>query len=280
MPTLEINEDIIYYEDQGTGTPLIFIHPPLLTHLTFQRQLEQLSQYYRVICFDIRGHGQSSASEQPITYLLIVQDILHLIDHLDLKKVILCGYSTGGSIILEAMLTAPEWFAGGVIISGMSEVSDRLLRSQIFMAIALLKIKMMPLLATSIVSTNSDTFALFKKHLKDCLKGNTKNIAQYYRFSLSYSCTNQLKLIKAPILLVYGSKDRTFHRYAQILRDHLPNHVMRMILNVDHRIPANKTDVLNKLIKGWTTDMETKDPSKDGEIYRSHLAVDENEHYR
>jgi pimeloyl-ACP methyl ester carboxylesterase len=280
MPTLEINEDVMYYEDTGTGTPLIFIHPPLLTHLTFQRQLEQLSQDYRVICFDIRGHGKSSASEQSITYPLIVQDVLHLIDHLDLEKVILCGYSTGGSIVLEAMLTAPELFAGGVIISGMSEVSNPLLISQIFMAVNLLKIKMMPLLATRIVFTNSDTFDLFKKHLKNCLRGNVNNIEQYYCFSLSYSCTNQLKLIKAPMLLVYGSKDRTFHRYAQILRNKLPNNVMKMILDVDHRIPAKKTDVLNKIIKSWITDLETKDPSEDSKIYRSHLAGDENELYR
>jgi len=281
MPTLEFNGKTMYYEDRGAGVPIIFIHPPLLTHYTFQRQMEQLSQDYRVICFDIRGHGKSSASDQPITYPLIVQDVLHLLNHLQLKKVILCGYSTGGSIVLEAMLIAPEFFSGGIIISGMSEVSDRPLRNQINLAITLLKLQLMPMIAVRTVFTNSDTIDLYWKHLNDCIKGNTRNIEQYYRYSLGYHCTDQLNQIKAPILLVYGSKDKGFHRYAQILYDKLPNNVMRVIQDVDHRIPSKKTTCLHNIIKGWITDMETKDPSKDnGEIYRSDFAGDENEHYR
>jgi pimeloyl-ACP methyl ester carboxylesterase len=241
MPTLEIDGNSLFYEERGIGSPLIFIHPPLLTHLTFQRQMEQLSQDYRVICFDIRGHGKSSTSKQPITYPLIVQDVLSIIDHLRLKNVILCGYSTGGSIVLEAMLTSPKCFVGGIIISGMSEVSDNLLRNQINLVITLLKLKMMPMLAA-------------RKHLKDCIKGNAQNIEQYYRYSLGYRCTDLLDHIEVPLLLVYGSKDKGFHRYAQILHEKLPNNVMRMIQDVDHRIPTKKTVDLHNIIKGWMTD--------------------------
>jgi pimeloyl-ACP methyl ester carboxylesterase len=277
MPTLEINGNLLFYEERGTGLPLIFIHPPLVTHFTFQRQMEQLSQDYRVICFDIRGHGKSSASEQPITYPLIVQEVLHLIDHLRLKKVILCGYSTGGSIVLEAMFTAQEWFAGGIIISGMSEVSDHLLRNQIALVITLMKLKMMPLLAARTVFTNSDTLDLYWKHLKDCIRGNAQNIEQYYRYSLDYYCTDQLHHIKAPILVVYGSKDKVFQRYAKILHDELPHNMMWMIQDVDHRIPIKKTVDLHNIIKGWIADMETKDPKEDwGRFYWNHLVeVDE-----
>jgi pimeloyl-ACP methyl ester carboxylesterase len=263
MPALEIDGSLLFYEEQGRGIPLIFIHPPLLTHLTFQRQLEQLSQDYRVICFDIRGHGKSQSSEQPINYPLLVSDVLHLIDHLRLKRVILCGYSTGGSVVLEAMITAPESFAGGIIISGMSEVSDRQLRSRITMAIALLKKKMLPILAASIVITNSDTWHLLWKHLKDCLKGNVNNIKQYYQFSLSYRCTEHLNQIKSPILLVYGSKDKAFQRYAKILHDKLPHNTLRLIQGVDHRIPIKKPVDLHILIKQWITDMDTNESNED-----------------
>jgi pimeloyl-ACP methyl ester carboxylesterase len=276
LPTLEINGSLLFYEEQGTGLPLIFIHPPLLTHLTFQRQMEHLSHNYRVICFDIRGHGRSSASERPITYPLVVQDVLHLIDHLRLKKVILCGYSTGGSIVLEAMITVPERFAGGIIISGMSEISDFFVRNQIKVAIALMKIKMMSVLAARTVFTNSDTLNLFGKHFKDCMRGNAQNIEQYYRYSLDYNCTDQLHHIKAPILVVYGSRDKIFQRYATILHDKLHDNMMKMIQDADHRIPIKKTVDLHYIIKGWIADMETKDPEEDwGRFYWNHLVEDD-----
>jgi pimeloyl-ACP methyl ester carboxylesterase len=269
MPALEIDGRLLFYEERGTGIPLIFIHPPLLTHFTFQRQLEQLSQDYRVICFDIRGHGKSQSSEQPITYSLLAGDVLQLIDHLSLKRVILCGYSTGGSVVLEAMITAPESFAGGIIISGMSEVSDLKLRSRITVAITLLKKKMLPILAASIVITNSDTWHLIWKHFKYCLKGNVNNIKQYYQFCLGYRCTEQLNQIKSPILLVYGSNDRAFHRYAKILHDKLPHNTFRTIQGVDHRIPIKKPVVLHNLIKRWITEMDTNESNESIDVWKS-----------
>jgi pimeloyl-ACP methyl ester carboxylesterase len=267
MPALEVDNSMLFYEERGSGIPLIFIHPPLLTHFTFQRQLEQLSEDYRVICFDIRGHGNSQSSKQPITYSLIVRDVLQLIDHLSLKQVILCGYSTGGSIVLEAMITAPEYFTGGIVISGMSEVSDHQLRRRINMAIALLKKKMLPILAASIVITNSDTWQLIWKHLKNCLKGNVFNIKQYYQFSLGYRCTEHLNQIRSPILLVYGSKDKAFHRYAKILHDKLPHNTFKMIQGVDHRIPIKKTVELHNHIKRWITDMDTNESIEDKDSF-------------
>jgi pimeloyl-ACP methyl ester carboxylesterase len=62
-----------------------------------------------------------------------------------------------------------------------------------------------------------------------------------------------LNHIKAPILLVYGSNDKGFHRYAKILHDKLPNNIIRMIQDANHRIPAKKTADLHNIIKKWMT---------------------------
>jgi hypothetical protein len=52
-----------------------------------------------------------------------------------------------------------------------------------------------------------------KLHHK-ALKGNASNIEQYYRYSLQYNCTNQLDKIDLPLLLLYGTKDKSFLQYA------------------------------------------------------------------
>ena len=120
---LDVECGSLYYQVKGVRTPIIFIHPPLLTSTNFVYQLEQLSKTYKVITIDIRGHGRSLYSKQTITYSLIVNDV-HLLHYLGVKKAFICHYSTGGSILLEFLLMYTNRALGGIVISGMSEVKD------------------------------------------------------------------------------------------------------------------------------------------------------------
>lgn len=91
--------------------PYCFIHPPLLTSEVFVYQ-KQLSQHFQVITYDIRGHGSSQASERPLSIELMARDIRMLLDEIGIEQAYLCGYSTGGMILLEALLAYPERFLG------------------------------------------------------------------------------------------------------------------------------------------------------------------------
>jgi pimeloyl-ACP methyl ester carboxylesterase len=127
------------------------------------------------------------------------------LDHLKIPKAFLCGYSTGGSIGLEFLLTYPNRSIGGIIISGMSEVGNWYLKRRIFLARSILKAGAVRFLASVITWGNSDTKETFRELLKEGLKGDSRNIEQYYRYSLHYNCTNRLTMIELPILLVYGT---------------------------------------------------------------------------
>ena len=247
MPLLDRVGGGIYYRVNGEGTPLVFIHPPLLTSSNFTYQAEGLSQKYKVITFDVRGHGRSGFSEEPITYRMIVNDIIQLLDHLQLEKAIFCGYSTGGSIVLECLLTQRERALGGVIISGMSEVRDFYNEKRISIATFLSKVRAKRLLALAISWGNSNSKEIFKKMYRESLKGNARNIAQYCQYSLHYNCTQQLSTIDLPVLLVYGHKDKAFHRYAKILHEKLPNNQLR-IIDEKHQIPTKSAKELNQVI--------------------------------
>jgi pimeloyl-ACP methyl ester carboxylesterase len=101
MPKANVNGTILHYHVHGRGTPIVFIHPPLLNRAVFRYQEVQLTDPFQVITFDIRGHGFSPPSETPLTYTLIAEDIKALLDHLNIRQAYLCGYSTGGGIALE-----------------------------------------------------------------------------------------------------------------------------------------------------------------------------------
>ncbi|KLA27084.1 alpha/beta fold hydrolase [Bacillus cereus] len=249
MPMLDVGGSSLYYTVKGEGIPIVFIHPPVLTCMNFEYQIEELSQKFKVIAFDIRGHGRSQYSRQPITYPLIVEDIRRLLDHLEVEKAFICGYSTGSSVALEFLLAFSERALGGILIGGMSEVRDGYLKNKISLGVKLAKAGAVSFLALSISWGNSNTHKLFKKMFKEARKGHAKNIEQYYRYSLQYNCTSQLRNVQLPVLLVYGKKDKSFFDHAKLLHGKLPCNELEFIDNVKHQIPTKAARGLNEMIK-------------------------------
>lgn len=176
MPMLNMKNTSLYYTVKGSGTPIVFIHPPILTSVNFQYQLEELSKSFQIITFDIRGHGKSPYSPEPITYPLIIKDIIRLLDHLNIDKAFICGYSTGGSIVLEFMLTFPERALGGISVGAMPDVNDDYLRRKISIAIKLSSKGAINLLAWSISWSNSNNMKLFKYMFSEAKKGDYRAI--------------------------------------------------------------------------------------------------------
>jgi pimeloyl-ACP methyl ester carboxylesterase len=248
----------LYYHVQGKGIPIVFIHPPLLTSMNFIYQINELSNDFTTIVFDIRGHGNSSFSEKPLTYPLISRDIKQLLDHLEIDKAFICGYSTGGTIVLDFLLTYPEHSLGGILLGAMSEVKDRSLKNKISLGVALAKWNAIETLALSVSFSNSNTKELFRQLYFTAKKGKAKNIKQYYQYSLHYNCTAQLNQIKLPVLLLYGEKDTLFHRYARLLSQTLPINELILIGGVKHQLPTKAAMEVNNLMKHFIS--THKDP--------------------
>src|ERR1700738_3779546 len=94
----ENNADIeIYYEDHGTGQPVVLIHGyPLNGHSWEKQERVLLQAGYRVITYDRRGFGQSSQPTTGYDYDTFAADLHTLLDHLALDQdVVLAGFSMG-----------------------------------------------------------------------------------------------------------------------------------------------------------------------------------------
>jgi pimeloyl-ACP methyl ester carboxylesterase len=269
MPIAQINGTSLHYHAKGTGTPIVFIHPPLINSAVFRYQQAQLSDEFKVITFDIRGHGHSAASKEPFTYRLIVEDIRQLLDYLDVRKAYVCGYSTGGSIALEALMTYPDRFLGGIVISGMSETSDWRLKSRIRTCIAMSSPLAIRLLRLSICSGNADMGMTFRNLYRHAKFGSIDNIRDYFRCSLTYNCTDRLDYIRAPVLMIYGEKDKSFRRYRDILHEKLPQADLVLVKGKNHQLPTKAASDVNELIRLWVEKQEHKEQA-DEDMTRSY----------
>ncbi len=87
----------IYFKDWGSGKPIVFSHGWPLTADAWDAQMMFLaSQGYRVIAHDRRGHGRSGQPWNGNDMDTYADDLATLIEHLDLRDVMLVGHSTGG----------------------------------------------------------------------------------------------------------------------------------------------------------------------------------------
>jgi non-heme chloroperoxidase len=93
----ENNADIeIYYEDHGTGQPVVLIHGyPLNGHSWEKQERVLLEAGHRVITYDRRGFGQSSQPTVGYDYDTFTADLNTLLAHLDLDDIVLVGFSMG-----------------------------------------------------------------------------------------------------------------------------------------------------------------------------------------
>ena len=92
----------IYYEDYGTGQPVILIHGWPLSHRVWEHQVSEIVDAgYRCITYDRRGFGVSSAPWESYDYSALTSDLRELILQLDLQDCIIVGFSMGGGEVVR-----------------------------------------------------------------------------------------------------------------------------------------------------------------------------------
>jgi len=103
----ENNADIeIYYEDHGTGQPVVLIHGYPLDGRSWEKQEHVLLEAgYRVIAYDRRGFGNSSHPTVGFDYDTFAADLKTLLEQLDLEDVVLAGFSMGSGEVTRYLGT-------------------------------------------------------------------------------------------------------------------------------------------------------------------------------
>ncbi|HZG84641.1 alpha/beta hydrolase [Paenibacillus sp.] len=258
MPKASVNGTILHYHVHGRGTPIVFIHPPFLNRAVFRYQEVQLVDPFRIVTFDIRGHGFSPASEAPLSYPLIAQDVKSLLDHLNIRQAYLCGYSAGAGVALETMLTHPERIRGAILVSAMAEPNNMTVFGQLSGASSLLKLGMKTSLALAIAKANADMRETFHNLYYEAIRGDLDNWRQYHEASLAYSAIDRIASIEAPTLLVYGAKDRRFHTHGERLHELLPGSTLARIPDVDHAVPTRGFETFHDLVTKWVMQHELR----------------------
>lgn len=107
----------LYYETYGQGEPLLLLHGNGQSIAAWHLQITELAKHFRVLAVDTRGHGRSLDETNPeLTYDLLAEDIRQLLDHLQLRRVRVLGWSDGANTALHLARQAPSYVAALVLV--------------------------------------------------------------------------------------------------------------------------------------------------------------------
>ncbi|MFK3659293.1 3-oxoadipate enol-lactonase [Scandinavium sp. NPDC088450] len=114
-----------YQLDGPEDAPVLVLSNSMGTTLSlWEPQLKALTPHFRVLRYDMHGHGQTRKRGK-VTLAQLGEDVIALLDHLNIDKACFCGISVGGLIGLWLARFAPERFYGLVVANTAARIGDQ-----------------------------------------------------------------------------------------------------------------------------------------------------------
>lgn len=215
----EVNGLKMYYEIYGQGKPLVLIHGGGSTiQSNFERVIPMFAKTRKVIALELQAHGRTSDRNADLSFEQDADDIVTLLNKLSINKADFFGFSNGGTTTLQMAIRHPEFVDKIVLGSALAKRNGVPDWFWDFMAQS--KLEYMPeQLKTAFKKVAPDTSGLQVMHDRDAKRMvNFKDIPD-----------NQIKSIKAPVLIVIGDKDLITPEHALELHRQIANSQLAII---------------------------------------------------
>ena len=129
MPELDSNGVHLYYEDSGSGLPLLLSHSWFCNGQQWPQVPDLVAAGYRVLNLDNRGHGRSGPYTERYSLWEMSEDLIAVLDHAGIDSAVLVGLSVGGFCSIRTALRHPDRVRGLVLAdadAGTAALSGKL----------------------------------------------------------------------------------------------------------------------------------------------------------
>ena len=256
-----INDVRVWFEDLGSpaALPVVLIHGFPFSHEMWHPQIGVLSESFRAIDYDLRGHGQSSAGDGQYPFEFFVDDLISLLDHLKLKRAVLCGLSMGGYIALRAAERNPERVQALVLADTQSKADSNEVKLKRAASIKDIKRNGVKPFAEAFLKTTFTPQSLTPKSesvamIQKIIESNSPLgiCGALLALATRTDTTASLSTIQVPTLILVGEQDAlTPVSASQEMHDRIPRSEMRVITNAAHLSNIENAVEFNRHVKDF-----------------------------
>jgi 3-oxoadipate enol-lactonase len=233
-------------------TTIVFTHGAGVDHRSLNAQVEAAAREYRVLTWDVRGHGLSQPVGAPFTIPLAVDDLLAILGGLGCTKAVFVGHSNGSYISQELAYRHPEMvqalvIADGTCITWPRSSFDRWLLRSSSNFLAILPFETLKKFGLPYFSARKDVqayiYEAFSMLDKPTFLAIWGGVITCLHDEPGYKITQ-------PMLLVHGDGDQTgdIRKIAPLWAAKTPNCRYEVIPNALHLAPMDNPDYFNKLL--------------------------------
>jgi pimeloyl-ACP methyl ester carboxylesterase len=233
---VDVNGVHTYYEEHGSGDPLLLLHGGLADADGFGQQTPAFAERYRVVIPERRGHGRTADVDGPITYDLMAEDTIALMDALSVGSAHLVGWSDGGNVGLLVAIKRPD-LVRKLVTMGANFSADGLTPE----AVAAFT----PDTPTSVVPVMRDMWKASAVHPErfDVVLEKMERCWNDYEIPSA-----DLARIAVPVLVMVGDDDISRFEHTIDLFETIPDANLAVIPGASHLAPIEKAELVNRLI--------------------------------
>jgi 3-oxoadipate enol-lactonase len=252
----QINGCRLGFASEGTErAPAVMLSHALATRAeVWGYQLPLLSRHFRVILYDIRGHGESEASGDRYSLEELANDVERLLDHLSIERAAFVGISLGGMIGQVLALAAPERLSALALCCTGSEANEAM-RANFDQRIETVRLKGMesqiePTLARwfslEFLQTAPRTVAWIAELIRTT---SPDGFVGCCRALQNLNVTERLREIRVPTLLIPGEKDQGFPpAVAESIRDRIHGSKLQILRRAAHLGIVEQAHSFNEIL--------------------------------
>lgn len=225
----------LYYEVEGDGEIAILItHGYGDTSITWRDQISVLSQKYKVIIWDLRGHGRSASPNDLSEYseALTISDMNLLLDTCDVEKAVISGLSLGGYMSLVFNLTNPERVHALMLFDtgpGFRQDEARANWNKF-----------------SIAKADKLDSSTLKKDSEHTSQQGLANAARGMLTQEDAKVMDSLATIAVPTMVLVGEHDKPFFNAADHMAKKIPNAKKVILAGAGHSANIDQADAFNQ----------------------------------
>lgn len=255
----------LYFEEAGSGTPIIFLHEFAADHTNWEPQMRYFSRGHRCIAYSARGYTPSDVppSADVYTYDYFYTDALAVLDHLGIAEAHFVGLSMGSYSSLQVALNAPHRSLSmtlAAVGSGSDLENLDAFRAQCvanagqYDAIGSVEVAKVTREAPSRISFllkdprgHADFYAALARH---DAKGsaNTMRSFQGKRPSI-YTMTDAIRRVPTPALILCGDEDDNCVGPSLFLKKHLPAAGLSFFPKSGHVLNLEEPALFNEMVE-------------------------------
>lgn len=265
MPYRRINDVEIYYEDHGSGEPVVLLNGIFMNTKSWYLQLKPLvSRGYRVVLHDMRGQWSSGKPDCASCYSLEIHadDLKQLLDELNIKKAHVIGTSYGGEVGTYFAIKYPEYVNDLTLIASVSEVHEELRITALRWLEGALSNDPRKFVLSWISDVYSDSFIVKSgPQLLERLVGlyssgfdfrSAAYLLKAFLKLIEEPLTPKLRNINQPTLVIAAEKDRVKPpKYSEIIAKNIINSTYMVISDAGHAVVIEKPTIINYLLTGF-----------------------------